>query len=169
MSTRSNRPRARWRAGSISSRRRCRICARRRRPIRLATHLLRRDRERARVSRPRRTRSFWRAVTHSFARGNVASARLFYERAANAGEARAALRVGATFDPAFLGPDALRGVRSDPAEASYWYRRASDLGEPEAERRLKSLETKWGREPAMKPAINGRETTWIRSCLPGST
>jgi hypothetical protein len=60
--------------------------------------------------------------------------------------ARAALRVGATFDPAFLGPDALRGVRSDPAEASYWYRRARDLGEPEAERRLKSLETKWGRE-----------------------
>jgi hypothetical protein len=78
--------------------------------------------------------------------GDVASARLFYERAANAGEARAALRVGATFDPAFLGPDALRGVRSDPAEASYWYRRARDLGEPEAEPRLKSLETKWGRE-----------------------
>ena len=78
--------------------------------------------------------------------GDVASSRLFYERAANVGDGRAALRLGATFDPAFLGPDALRGVRSDPAEASYWYRRARDLGEPEAERRLKSLETKWGRE-----------------------
>jgi len=76
--------------------------------------------------------------------GDVASARLFYERAANAGDGGAALRMGATFDPAFLDRDALRGVRSDPAQARYWYHRAHDLGEAEAERRLKSLETKWG-------------------------
>ena len=78
--------------------------------------------------------------------GDVASARLFYERAANAGDGRAALLVGATFDPAFLARDALRGVRGDPAQARYWYRRAHDLGEAEAERRLKSLDTKWGGE-----------------------
>jgi hypothetical protein len=78
--------------------------------------------------------------------GDVASARLFYERAANAGDGRAMLRMGATFDPAFLDRDALRGVRSDPAQARYWYHRAHDLGEAEAERRLKSLETKWGGE-----------------------
>ena len=74
--------------------------------------------------------------------GDVASARLFYERATDAGDGRAALRVGATFDPAFLDRDALRGVRSDPAQARYWYHRAHDLGEADAERRLKSLETK---------------------------
>ena len=74
--------------------------------------------------------------------GDIASARLFYERAANAGDGRAALRVGATFDPAFLGRDVLRGVRGDTAEARLWYQRARDLGEAEAERRLKSFETK---------------------------
>ena len=75
-------------------------------------------------------------------RGDVASARLFYERAANAGDGRAALRAGATFDPAFVGRDVLRGVRGDPAEARLWYQRARELGEAEAERRLKSFETK---------------------------
>jgi hypothetical protein len=74
--------------------------------------------------------------------GDVASSRLFYERAANVGDGRAALRLGATFDPAFLDRDTLRGVRGDPAEARLWYHRAHDLGEAEAERRLKSLETK---------------------------
>jgi hypothetical protein len=79
--------------------------------------------------------------------GDIASARLFYERAANIGDGRAALRLGATFDPAFfLDRDALRGVRSDPAQARHWYHRAHDLGEAEAEARLKSLETKWGGE-----------------------
>jgi hypothetical protein len=73
--------------------------------------------------------------------GDVVSARLFYERAANAGDGRAALRLGATFDPAFLGQDVLRGVRGDPTEALLWYRRSRDLGEPEAERRLKSFNT----------------------------
>ena len=75
-------------------------------------------------------------------RGDIASARLFYERAANAGDGRAALRMGATFDPAFLGRDVLRGVLGDTAEARLWYQRARDLGEAEAERRLKSFETK---------------------------
>jgi hypothetical protein len=71
--------------------------------------------------------------------GDVTSARLFYERAANAGDGQAALRLGATFDPAFRGWDVLRGVRGDPTEARLWYQRARDLGEAEASRRLKSL------------------------------
>src|SRR5262249_58803795 len=72
--------------------------------------------------------------------GDIASARLFYERAANAGNGRAALLLGATFDPVFLG----RGVRSDPASARLWYQRARDLGEAEAERRLKSFQAERG-------------------------
>lgn len=36
--------------------------------------------------------------------GELASARLFYARAAEAGDGRAALRMGATYDPAFLEP-----------------------------------------------------------------
>ena len=71
--------------------------------------------------------------------GDVTSARLFYERAADAGDGQAALRLGATFDPAFRGWDVLRGVSADPTKARLWYQRARDLGEAEANRRLKSL------------------------------
>jgi len=77
--------------------------------------------------------------------GDIASARLFYERAAAMGDGRAALRLGATFDPAFLGLAGLRNVQGDAAEARSWYRRALDLGAAEAKRQLNSLETKQGR------------------------
>ncbi len=77
--------------------------------------------------------------------GDIASARLFYERAAAAGDGRAALRLGATFDPAFLGLAGLRNVQGDAAEARSWYSRALDLGAAEAKRQLNSRETKQGR------------------------
>jgi hypothetical protein len=77
--------------------------------------------------------------------GDIASARLFYERAAAAGDGRAALRLGATFDPAFLGLAGLRNVQGDAAEARSWYSRALDLGGAEAKRQLNSLETNQGR------------------------
>jgi hypothetical protein len=60
--------------------------------------------------------------------GDVASARLFYERAADAGDRQAAMRMGATFDPAFLGRVGLH-TRGDSAKAISWYRHALDLGE----------------------------------------
>jgi hypothetical protein len=72
--------------------------------------------------------------------GDVASARLFYERAADAGDGPAALRLGATFDPGVLARAGIRGIPGDPAQASLWYRRARDLGEAAAAERLKSLE-----------------------------
>jgi hypothetical protein len=75
--------------------------------------------------------------------GDIASARLFYERAADAGDGRAALRVGATFDPAFLGR---AGVgKADIAEARAWYNRALDLGVAQARRQLNSLDRRHGR------------------------
>jgi hypothetical protein len=74
--------------------------------------------------------------------GDVASARLFYERAADAGGGVAAIRLGETFDPLFLGRVHLSGVRGDPAAASFWYRRARDLGATDAVVLLKALETK---------------------------
>jgi hypothetical protein len=64
---------------------------------------------------------------------DVASARLFYERAAEAGDGRGALRMGMTFDPVFLARLRLHGVRTDKAQAIVWYRRASALGNAEAE------------------------------------
>jgi TPR repeat protein len=77
--------------------------------------------------------------------GDVASARLFYERAAGAGDGRAALRLGATFDPEFLGRLGLGKMQANPAEARLWYSRARDLGEADAKRRLNSIETRQGK------------------------
>jgi TPR repeat protein len=73
--------------------------------------------------------------------GDVASARLFYERAADAGDGRAALRLGATFDPVFLGRLNSK-VQADAAVARSWYSRALDLGAVEAKRQLNSLEVR---------------------------
>jgi hypothetical protein len=77
-----------------------------------------------------------------FATGDVASARLLYERAADAGVARAAVRLGATFDPVFSGLPHPRGLRGDSGTAVFWYRRARDLGATGVASRLKSLEAK---------------------------
>ncbi len=68
-----------------------------------------------------------------FGVGDVASARLFYERAAYAGDGQAALRLGETYDPNFLERTRVRAVLGDLAAAVFWYRRARDLGVAEAE------------------------------------
>jgi hypothetical protein len=79
----------------------------------------------------------------SFVRsGDIASARAFYQRAADAGDARGALRMGATFDPAFLSRTGMDGTAGNPAEARSWYQRAYDLGLAEADRRHKRIATK---------------------------
>jgi hypothetical protein len=77
-----------------------------------------------------------------FSKGDVIAARAFYERAADAGEGRAALRLGETFDPVFLDQARLRAARGDLSTALSWYRRARDLGVAEAEILLKSREAK---------------------------
>jgi hypothetical protein len=66
-----------------------------------------------------------------FALHDIASARLFYERAAEAGGGEAALRLAKTFDPAFLALDHLNTVRGNAAMAAYWYSFARDLGDAE--------------------------------------
>ncbi|MGE5511607.1 MAG: hypothetical protein ACM31O_10215 [Bacteroidota bacterium] len=71
--------------------------------------------------------------------GNIASARLFYERAAEAGDAPAALALAATYDPEELDRLGARSVQPDPALARRWYERARQLGAAEAEEKLKRL------------------------------
>ena len=71
---------------------------------------------------------------------DIASARLYYERAADAGDGSAALKLGATFDPGFLSSSGVRGTLGDPARAASWYARALDLGEASAAQRLKNLD-----------------------------
>ncbi|MBV8131412.1 MAG: hypothetical protein JO282_02715 [Alphaproteobacteria bacterium] len=74
--------------------------------------------------------------------GDIASARLFYERAVDAGGGLAAIRLGETFDPLFLDRVHLSGVRGDPDAALFWYRRARELGAAHAGVLLKALEAK---------------------------
>jgi len=79
--------------------------------------------------------------------GDIVSARLFYERAADGGDGGAALRLGTTFDPAFLSRTGARGSLDDPAQASSWYRRAADLGNLAAQEYLQNLEKQRVPEP----------------------
>jgi len=82
---------------------------------------------------------------------DIVSARLFYERAADGGDGGAALRLGATFDPVFLSRTGVRGALGDPAQASSWYRRALDLGNPAAQEALIALEQQRVAAPASPP------------------
>jgi TPR repeat protein len=79
----------------------------------------------------------------NFDAGDVAAARLLFRRAANAGDAKAALAMGATYDPAVLASRLVRGMSTgtgaDVDEARSWYERARELGSPEGPRRLDML------------------------------
>jgi hypothetical protein len=83
--------------------------------------------------------------------GDIVSARLFYERAADGGDRGAALRLSATFDPAFLSWTGVRGIPDNPVQASSWYRRAVDLGNPAAQEHLQNLEQQRVPEPGSPP------------------
>jgi TPR repeat protein len=72
--------------------------------------------------------------------GNIGAARLFFQRAAEAGLAAGAIKMGTTYDPVELARlTALAGVSADRKEARKWYERARDLGAPDAEDRLGRL------------------------------
>jgi hypothetical protein len=55
------------------------------------------------------------------------------------------VRLGASFDPEFLGRLGLDKLQANPAEARSWYNRARDLGAVDAKPQLNSLETRQGK------------------------
>jgi TPR repeat protein len=71
--------------------------------------------------------------------GDMVTARLAFQRAAEAGDANAAVALGATYDPTVLARFGVVGISADVAEARSWYRRAEKLGSPEARQRLEVL------------------------------
>jgi hypothetical protein len=73
------------------------------------------------------------------AAGDLVTARLLLLRAAEAGDAGAALTLGAIYDPGMLSMLRVRGVLADRATAKFWYARAKDMGLAEAQRRLDML------------------------------
>jgi TPR repeat protein len=74
-----------------------------------------------------------------FESGDVAAARLFFRRAAAAGDAAAALAMGSTFDPDVLSKHLVRGMGANLDEARLWYEKARELGSPEGPSRLETL------------------------------
>ncbi len=84
--------------------------------------------------------------------GDLASARLVLQRAAEAGDQRAALMLAGTFDPIVLekigiqgfAPDIIRGFAPDIALARTWYERAKEFGSREVVRRLQMLASRRG-------------------------
>jgi len=62
-----------------------------------------------------------------FAAGDVAGARVFYQRAAEYGSAIAAKRLGGTYDPKILAQAGLTGLLGNEETARRWYRFAQDL------------------------------------------
>jgi hypothetical protein len=74
------------------------------------------------------------------AAGDFVSARLVFQRAAETGDAKAALMLAETYDPNVLGASRAKGVAPDIAMARLWYEKAKALGSPEAQRRLERLD-----------------------------
>jgi hypothetical protein len=73
--------------------------------------------------------------------GDIASARLLFQRLSNAGSADAALVLAATYDYRYLAQHSLIGVAGDETKAHDWYQRASELGSIEAGRILARTNT----------------------------
>ena len=74
--------------------------------------------------------------------GDISSARLLFQRLADAGIADAALALAATYDPRYLAQHNFIGVAGDAPKAHAWYQRASELGSIEAGRILARTATK---------------------------
>ncbi len=72
-------------------------------------------------------------------KGDVVAARAVYERAVDLGSAAAALNLGATYDPNRLWSLGVFGMVGNKERARLWYRRADQLGHPEAKERIRLL------------------------------
>ncbi|MBV9559532.1 MAG: hypothetical protein JOY90_03575, partial [Bradyrhizobium sp.] len=73
------------------------------------------------------------------ANGDLASARLVLQRAAEAGDAQAALSLAGTYDPIALEKLGFQGPKPDIEKARTWYQRAQELGSRAASARLQLL------------------------------
>jgi hypothetical protein len=97
-------------------------------------------------SRPPLSPEAYNRATHFMSRatsllsdGNIAAARLFFERASEEGMAEGALALGGTYDERELATMKALGLKPDPRLARRWYERARELGSRDAEARLSRL------------------------------
>jgi hypothetical protein len=78
----------------------------------------------------------------AFAKGDIATARAFFVSAAEAGDARALVALGDTFDPTTLTRLGVVGLRGDGAKSRDYYARALAAGATGARERLAALAAK---------------------------
>jgi TPR repeat protein len=71
--------------------------------------------------------------------GDLAGARIQFQRAAEAGDATAATALGATYDPTVFTKLGVVGIGADLEKARFWYQKAARLGSADARRRLDLL------------------------------
>lgn len=83
--------------------------------------------------------ALYRRSRELIVQGDIAAARLLLTRAAEAGDARSALALGATYDPAALRKLGVLGLAADARQARAWYAKAAELGSEEAAKRLEQL------------------------------
>jgi TPR repeat protein len=75
----------------------------------------------------------------ALAQGDIANARAYLQRAAEAGDARALLALGETYDPATLARIGARGIKGDAARARDYYSQALAAGLSDARERMAAL------------------------------
>jgi hypothetical protein len=92
-----------------------------------------------RTEEQRRTLRFVAIGNELLSVGEVATERLYYQRAVDAGLHVGALAMAATFVAAELANLGALGLQGDTQTARRWYERARELGAPEAGERLRRL------------------------------
>jgi hypothetical protein len=75
----------------------------------------------------------------ALAQGSIASARAYLQRAVEAGDARALLALGETYDPVTLARIGVRGLKGDAARARDYYAQALAAGLSVARERMAAL------------------------------
>jgi hypothetical protein len=93
----------------------------------------------SRVLDPEEIKLLMKQGEQLIAAGDVATARTVLQRAADAGDANAAMALGATYDPNVLARLGVVGVNAELEKARSWYQKAETLGSPDARRRLDLL------------------------------
>ena len=88
---------------------------------------------------PEEIKLFMKQGEQFIAAGDVVTARIVFQRAAEAGDANAAMALGATYDPTVLAKLGVAGLGADVEKARTWYQKAESLGSTEATRRLAIL------------------------------
>jgi hypothetical protein len=73
------------------------------------------------------------------AAGDLVAARALFKRAAEAGDATAAMLLGGTYDPNVLAKLGTIGMSADVEQARIWYQRAESQGVVQATRQLEAL------------------------------